>query len=116
MQIYCTKGILSVPDPNYFRGPVKIRPNEDESVWREVPLLYNHTDSPANFRGLGVAEMALAIGRGENPRAAGELAYHVLDVMESIQESYTTGRHVEVRSSCRPPSLLPLDDNLVAAT
>jgi len=116
MQIYCTKGILSVPDPNYFRGPVKIRPNEDESVWREVPLLYHHTDSPANFRGLGVAEMALAIGRGENPRAAGELGYHVLDVMESIQESYTTGRQVEVRSSCRPPSLLPLDDNLVVAT
>jgi predicted dehydrogenase len=116
MQLYCTKGILSVPDPNYFGGPVKVRPNEDESVWREVPLLYHHTEGPGNFRGLGVVEMALAIGRGENPRAAGELAYHVLDVMESIQESYTTGRHVEVRSSCRPPSLLPLDDNLVVAT
>ena len=116
MQLYCTKGILSVPDPNYFGGPVKVRPNEDESVWREVPLLYHHTEGPGNFRGLGVAEMALAIGRGEGPRAAGELAYHVLDVMESIQESYTTGRHVEVRSSCRLPSLLPLEDRLVVAT
>ncbi len=57
--------------------------------------------------------MALAIVRGEKPRASGELAYHVLDVMESIQESYLTGRHVEVRSSCRRPSLLPLDDSLV---
>ncbi|HEX7264029.1 MAG TPA: Gfo/Idh/MocA family oxidoreductase, partial [Candidatus Dormibacteraeota bacterium] len=106
MQIYCTKGILRVPDPNYFGGPVKVRPNEDESVWQEVPLLYRHTEAPSNFRGLGVAEMALAIGKRENPRASAELAYHVLDVMESIEESYSTGRHVEVRSSCRPPSLL----------
>jgi len=112
MQLYCAKGILSVPDPNYFGGPVRVRPNEDESVWREFPLLYHHTEGPGNFRGLGVVEMALAIVRGEKPRASGELAYHVLDVMESIQESYITGRHVEVRSSCRPPSLLPLDDGL----
>ncbi len=59
--------------------------------------------------------MALAIGRGDQPRAAGDLAYHVLDVMESIEESYTIGRHVEVRSRCRLPSLLPLDDSLVVA-
>jgi len=115
MQLYCSKGILSVPDPNYFGGPVKVRPNEDESVWREVPLLYHHTEGPGNFRGLGVIEMALAIGSGDQPRAAGDLAYHVLDVMESIEESYTTGRHVEVRSRCRLPSLLPLDDSLVVA-
>lgn len=116
MQLYCTRGILGVPDPNYFRGPVKVRSNEDESVWREVPLLYHHTEGPGNFRGLGVVEMALAMARGEQPRASGELAYHVLDVMESIRESYTSGRHVEVRSSCRRPSLLPLDDRLVVGT
>ncbi len=116
MQLYCTKGILGVPDPNYFGGPVRIRPNEDESVWREVPLLYNHTEGAGNFRGLGVIEMALGLRRGEKPRAAGELAYHVLDVMESIRESYTTGRHIEVRSRFAPPSPLPLDDRLLLAT
>ena len=116
MQLYCTKGILSVPDPNYFGGPVRMRPDEDESVWREVPLLYHHTEGSGNFRGLGVIEMALGLGRGDKPRATGELAYHVLDVMESIRDSYTTGRHVDVRSSCTPPSLLPMDDRLVLAT
>ncbi len=113
MQLYCSKGILSIPDPNYFGGPVKVRPNEDESVWREVPLFYHHTEGPGNFRGLGVVEMADALARGDQPRASGDLGYHVLDVMESIEESYTTGRHVVVRSSCRPPSPLPLDDSLV---
>jgi hypothetical protein len=60
--------------------------------------------------------MALAIAKGEKPRAAGELAYHVLDVMQSIEESYITGRHVEVRSSCSAPSPLPPDDTLVVPT
>src|SRR5437879_8409544 len=69
MQLYCTKGILSVPDPNYFGGPVRVRPNEDESVWREVPLLYHHTEGPGTFRGVDVSEMPLALSRGEKPRA-----------------------------------------------
>jgi hypothetical protein len=38
-------------------------------------------------RGVGVLEMARAIRDGERPRASGELAYHVLDVMLSIEES-----------------------------
>jgi len=113
MQLYCTKGILSVPDPNYFRGPVKVRANAEESVWRDVPLLYHHTEGSGNFRGLGVVEMALALSRGDEPRASGELAYHVLDVMLSILESNTTGMHVTVSSTCRRPPLLPLDSSLV---
>jgi predicted dehydrogenase len=112
MQVYGTKGILGVPDPNYFRGPVKMRSNEEESDWHEVPLPYRHTDGPGNFRGLGVVEMALAIGRGEEPRASGELAYHVLDVMESILESAANGRHVTLQSTCRRPEPLPIETGL----
>ena len=112
MQVYGTKGILGVPDPNYFRGPVKVRSNQEESAWHEVPLLYSHTDRPGNFRGLGVIEMALAIGRGEEPRASGQLAYHVLDVMQSILESSTGGRHIKVQSTCRRPEPLPIETGL----
>jgi predicted dehydrogenase len=114
MQVYCAGGILAVPDPNTFGGPVRTRPNEEESVWSEVPLRYRHTDSrpPRNFRGIGVDEMAQALRHGERPRASGELAFHVLDVMEAIQESDSTGRHVELASRCRRPPLLPLDVTL----
>jgi predicted dehydrogenase len=112
MQVYGTKGILGVPDPNYFRGPVKVRSNIEESAWHQVPLLYSHTDGPGNFRGLGVVEMALAIARGEEPRASGELAYHVLDVMQSILESSTSGRHIKVQSTCRRPEPLPIETGL----
>jgi predicted dehydrogenase len=110
--VYGTKGILGVPDPNYFRGPVKVRSNIEESAWHQVPLLYSHTDGPGNFRGLGVVEMALAIGRGDEPRASGRLAYHVLDVMQSILESSTSGRHIKVQSSCRRPEPLPIETGL----
>lgn len=117
MQIYCSGGILGVPDPNTFGGPVRIRPNEEETTWREVPLLYSHTDAPAsrNFRGLGVDEMAQALRRGDPPRASGELAFHVLDIMESIQESQSTGRHIDIKSRCTRPTLLPLPETVAEA-
>jgi len=117
MQIYCSRGILGVPDPNTFAGPVRIRPNEEESSWREVPLLYSHTASPAprNFRGIGVDEMAHALRHGNPPRASGELAFHVLDIMESIQESHSSGRHIDIKSRCRRPRLLPLSESVAEA-
>ncbi|HEY3084911.1 MAG TPA: Gfo/Idh/MocA family oxidoreductase [Candidatus Dormibacteraeota bacterium] len=114
MQVYCTDAILGVPDPNTFGGPVRIRSNDEDSTWREVGLQYDHTDGARNFRGLGVIEMAQAIRRGEPPRASGELAYHVLDVLLSIVESSAAGRHIEVSSTCRRPPLLPQDAGLVA--
>ena len=115
MQVYCTKGILGVPDPNTYRGPVKVRINAQEPAWREVPLVYHHTDDSNSFSALGAIETALAIRNGEQPRASGELAYHALDVLLSILESAVSGRHVEVSSTCRRPALLPLDNALVAA-
>ncbi len=115
IQIYCAQGILGVPDPNTFGGPVRVRSILDEAAWKEVPLRYRHTDHDHNWRGLGVAEAAVAIRRGKQPRASGDLAYHVLDVMESILESSTIGRHVKVQSTCRPPAPLPFKTGLEVA-
>jgi predicted dehydrogenase len=117
IQLYCSGGILSMPDPNTFGGPVRFRPSEEESAWRDIPLAYHHTDSraPRNFRGLGVIEMAQAIRNGRQPRASGRLAFHALDVMLSILESHATGRHVSLSSSCERPALMPLDADLEPA-
>jgi predicted dehydrogenase len=114
MQLYCTEAILGVPDPNTFGGPVRVRSNDETSVWREVGLQYGHTEGDRNYRGLGVIEMAQALRKGEPPRASGELAYHVLDVLLSILESSATGRHVTVSSTCSRPRQLPPDAGLVA--
>ena len=116
LQLYCTQGILGVPDPNTFSGPVRLRRSEDGAGWQDVPLRYSHTDVCGNCRGLGVSETAHAIREGRQPRLSGELAYHVLDVMESILESSSSGRQVEVQSSCRRPPPLPLETGLEVAT
>jgi predicted dehydrogenase len=117
IQLYCTRGIVGVPDPNTFGGPVRFRPADEDSTWTEIPLAYRHTDSraPRNFRGLGVVEMARAIRNGEEPRASGRLAFHVLDVMVSILESDATGRSISVSSRCERPPLMPLDAYLELA-
>lgn len=114
IQIYCAGGILSVPDPNTFGGPVRFRPSKEDSAWSGIPLAYRHTDSraPRNFRGLGVVEMVRAVRNGQQPRASGRLAFHALDVMVSILESNATGRAVRVESTCNQPPLMPLDADL----
>ena len=104
IEIYGTEGSLSVPDPNGFGGPVRVR-RAGESDWREVPLSRPYADQS---RGLGIADMAYAIRSGRRHRASGELAYHVLDVMHAFHDASRDGRHVELESTCERPAPLPL--------
>ena len=92
IEIYGTKGTLSVPDPNKFDGEVFLKTEKSES-WESIPLVHNSTG-----RGIGLSEMINAINNGQTPLANGEMAFHVLDVMESIHESSETGKHVNITS------------------
>jgi predicted dehydrogenase len=103
MEIYGSKGTLSLPDPNTFGGPVRLR-LADEQSWTDVPITHSYTQ---NSRGLGVADMAEAIRSGRAHRANGELAYHVLDLMHTIHDASHEGRHIEMTSSCQRPDALP---------
>ena len=102
LEIYGSEGSLSVPDPNTFRGPVKLR-RAGEAEWSEIEL--THTD--AIGRGTGVADMAYAIRSGRPHRASGELAYHVLDAMYAFEDASQTGRHIELTSQVERPAALP---------
>jgi predicted dehydrogenase len=102
IEIYGSEGSLSVPDPNTFGGPVRIRLAKDQE-WRDVRLTHGYTE---NSRGLGVADMASAIREGRPHRASGELAFHVLDVMAAFEEASTAGRHVAITSG--PPRVAAL--------
>lgn len=104
IEIYGTEGTLSVPDPNTFRGPVRIR-RAGAEAWSEVPLTHGYTE---NSRGLGVADQAAAIRSGRPNRANGDLAFHVLDIMQACLESAKKGRQIELASSCSRPTPLPL--------
>ena len=105
IEIYGSRGSLSVPDPNGFGGPVRVR-REGAQAWSDVPLTHGYID---NNRGLGVADMAQAIAAGRPHRASGELAYHVLDAMQAFLESSSAGRHIELTSTCAQPKPLALE-------
>lgn len=104
IEIYGTEGTLSVPDPNGFGGPVRIR-RAGSHEWSDVPHTHIYAE---NARGLGVADMAYALRSGRPHRASGEMAYHVLDVMHAFHDASDTGSHVQIQSTCERPALLPM--------
>ena len=103
IEIYGTEGSLSVPDPNGFGGPVRMR-RAGASEWNEIPLTHGYAE---NSRGIGVADMAYALRGGRPHRANGEMAYHVLDIMHAFHDASRKGRHVKLASTCKRPAPLP---------
>ena len=102
IEIYGTEGSLKVPDPNGFGGGVQVK-RKDEKDWREVDTGQFHE----NGRGLGVADMAAAIASGRPHRASGDLAFHVLDVMQGVLDSSASGTHYTPIAPVERPAPLP---------
>jgi predicted dehydrogenase len=104
IEIYGSEGTLSVPDPNTFGGPV-ILWKRDKKEGQEIPLLPLREK---NSRSLGVADMAHAMRSGRAHRANGKMAYHVLDIMQTIHDASEQGKHIEMASTCQRPSPMKL--------
>ena len=102
IEIHGETGSLSVPDPNRFDGDARLLKG-GASDWTDVPL----THSTNIGRGAGVADMAYAIQSGRPHRASGDLAFHVLDIMQALDESAELGRHIEIMSTLDQPAALP---------
>jgi predicted dehydrogenase len=104
IEIYGTLGTLSVPDPNSFGGPVRLK-TAGSNEWTEVPLSHGYA---SNTRSIGVADMAYALQFGRKHRANGEMAYHVLDIMHAIHDAASEGKHVTLASTCERPAPFPV--------
>lgn len=107
IEIYGSEGTISLPDPNFFGGQVKIR-RKGSTEWSEIPLLFEFTD---NIRGVGIADMACAIIKGRKHRASGELVYHVLDIMHGFNEASESGKLHTLASTCERPLAFPTGMN-----
>lgn len=114
VEISGTEGTLSLPDPNMFDGDLRIwRDGMSEETDAEVLPATGSTFS----RGAGVVELARAIRAGVPERASGDFAFHVLDLMVSIQASAETdGESVRIESTVTNPPALPEDWDPTAAT
>lgn len=129
-ELHGTGASLRVPDPDTFGGAVEISSNDPQLNmhdpdqaglrgqrvdWRIIPtqdLVFGGINYPfgnpvmANYRGLGLAEMACAIAEGRPHRASGELALHALAVMLGILEAAETDSIVAIEHACARPAAL----------
>lgn len=102
IEIYGTEGSISVPDPNFFGGPVRIfRPGMEG--FTEMPLVKSYAE---NNRAIGIADLAASIDSGKKPRAGVELMYHVLETIQAFEQSSETGRHIDIESYADRPEPL----------
>lgn len=104
LEIYGTEQSLIVPDPNFFGGAVELRKPGRDARWEPVPVEKPYADG--NYRSLGVADMADAILSGRPHRANGDLALHVLEVMEAFALSSREGRAVAMTTTLERPAPL----------
>lgn len=103
IEIYGSKGSISVPNPNTFGGPVALLKG-GQKEWRDIPL--THSDKVQ--RSIGLADMAHALGDDRlEHRANGDLAYHVLEIMSLFEDSSAQGKHLAVESTCDRPRPMP---------
>ena len=103
LEVYGTEGSLRCPDPNYFYGPVYLRkPESLEMVELECKHSYNQ-----DSRGVGIADMAVAMRNGRPHRASGEMGAHVVDIINAIHESSEQGRRIDMQTTCTRPQPLP---------
>jgi len=103
IEVYGSEGSLSVPDPNTFGGPVRIRGQSDED-WQDVPVPERYSD---NSRGLGVAEMAAALRENRPHRASAELGLHALEIMHAVHDASSSERYAQLRYPVPRPEPFP---------
>jgi len=117
IELHGTEGSLRLPDPDNFGGVVAVSDGDD--AWQETDtstLPYGAANWPvdapdrANYRMLGLADLARAVLEGRPPRASGDLALHVLEVMEAMLRAGETGTAQAVTGTVAPPSELDEDE------
>ncbi|MDK9764187.1 Gfo/Idh/MocA family oxidoreductase [Vibrio sp. D420a] len=123
LEIYGTEGTLCIADPdptdgtNIFGGQVLYKTRQDArwsyrprvqglENWRVAENLHNHDQ---DSRGLGLVDLAYAAINQRAPRASGELALHVCEVMESIIQSSDSRAFKNIETRCDVPAALPTD-------
>jgi predicted dehydrogenase len=115
-EIYGSEGSMLVPDPNFFGGEPMV--TERDGDWMPLDISVHPFGKPnrytsngahvADYRIVGLLDMAAAVRDNRPHRASGELAMHVLEVLDAFERSSTEGRHVMIETPCERPEPLPL--------
>jgi len=122
VEIFGTKGTLTIPDPNSFGGnglDIYMTRIGNDGVFK-IPFTHAFGDTdPAippksgkhepchnSWRGLAVVDMAYAIRQGRPHRSSPELALHTVELMYNIENNTAEGKfHTMVSRPARPAPL-----------
>ena len=102
IEIYGSEASLSVPDPNGFGGPVRLRAYDD-TEWKDVPVTLPHAE---NARGRGLSDMAEGIQKNVPHRASGALALHALEIMHAVHDASSAERSMTLKYPVTQPAPL----------
>ena len=117
IELYGSKGSILVPDPNMFGGSVYTckklggtwKEHKTNKMYlgkiniRQKSLRANEAPINANYRGVGLAEMAYCIQNNKKHRWNGDLSFHVLDIIQSIMIAAKKRKRINIKSSCSIP-------------
>ncbi|MGN6445084.1 Gfo/Idh/MocA family protein [Amnibacterium sp.] len=102
-EVHGTAGTIAVPDPNRFDDPVEAW-LVDDGEWRTVAPNAGYAGAG---RGYGLADMAHAIATGRPHRASGDLAQHVLEIMDAIPRSSAEHAVITLTTTVERPEAVP---------
>ena len=117
IEFYGKNGSMIIPDPNMFGGSVyacrKLGQPWKEYKTVKMPLgkinirgkslRANESPINANYRGVGLSEMAYCIENRKTHRCNGELSLHVLDIIQSTMKASITGKKQKIKTTCKIP-------------
>ncbi len=118
IELYGENGSMIVPDPNMFGGSVLIskKLNSSWKYYKTNEALLgkiniktqssraNESATNANYRGAGLSEMIQSIHTKKKHRCNGDLALHVLNIIDSIKKSAVTGKREKIVFNCKKPN------------
>jgi predicted dehydrogenase len=115
LEIYGSEGSLLGPDPNFFGGDPQITRRDGD--WTSLGISAHPFGTPnrttragaqvADYRIIGLLDMAVALRIGRPHRASGALALHVLEVLDAFERASLEGRHIAMETLCDRPEKLP---------
>ena len=117
IEIHGTEGSMRVPDPNFFGGIVEVARGRGE--WERHDSSADAFGAPnhppekpvhANYRVLGIAELAEAIRARRASRLSGDVALHVLEVMEGVLSSGARNRAITLPATRARPGVMTEDE------
>jgi predicted dehydrogenase len=117
IELHGTEGSLRLPDPDTFGGAVAL--SAHGAAWQAMPThtaTFGQINWPsaapdrANYRMLGLADLAHSLAASAPPRASGEVALHVLEIAEAILQAAATGASVNIADSAARPAAMSESD------